>query len=132
MQIDRNGNNYWISLVTMTKANKTLSKVLSREERDSLETQLAMNPEAGKIIPNSGGIRKARFGCKGSGKSGGLRVVYFYYDLNMPLFIISAYEKRKQERYSEAELSMFRMWVQELVNEYAVKNKGKYISSQSA
>jgi hypothetical protein len=45
------------------------------------------------VIPGTGGIRKLRWGWAGSGKRGGARVVYFYYDEEVPLFLLKAYAK---------------------------------------
>ena len=33
------------------------------------------------VIPGLGGIRKARFGALGKGKSGGVPVIYYYFDV---------------------------------------------------
>ncbi len=52
---------------------------LSEIERFELDTTLAQNPEAGEIIVGSGGCRKLRLKGKGKGKSGGYRVVTFFY-----------------------------------------------------
>jgi len=38
---------------------------------------LLADPEAGAIIPGSGGVRKLRWGVAGRGKRGGIRVIYF-------------------------------------------------------
>ncbi len=38
---------------------------------------LAENPEAGDVVPKSGGVRKVRWALPGTGKSGGVRVIYF-------------------------------------------------------
>jgi len=40
---------------------------------------LAMNPDAGTIMPETGGVRKLRWGVQGRGKSGGVRVIYYYH-----------------------------------------------------
>ena len=49
---------------------------------------IARNPEAGDLIPASGGVRKVRWGRHGSGKRGGVRVIYFYHDPGMPLYLL--------------------------------------------
>jgi len=48
-------------------------------ERERLEflTWLAVHPEAGDVIPGTGGARKVRWTAKGRGKRGGIRVIYF-------------------------------------------------------
>ena len=118
---DRGGSDYWITVVQTPRAYDALNKALSDEEHERLVDELAMNPEAGDFIPNSNGLRKMRAACKGKGKSKGLRIVYLFYDLNMPLFILAAYEKSRKERYTESELAQMRALVQELVNEFSVK-----------
>ncbi|MDR9469275.1 transcriptional regulator [Marinospirillum sp.] len=49
----------------------------SEEERGAFCAWLAANPEAGDVIPGSGGCRKVRWRRPGTGKSGGVRVIYF-------------------------------------------------------
>lgn len=120
---DRGGSDYWITIAHMASADDVLSKALTAEEYDALTQQLAMNPEAGEIIPHSGGLRKLRVGCKGKGKSGGLRVIYFFHDLNIPLFVIAAYEKGKKGRYTEKELAAMRSRCAGIVAAYAERLK---------
>ena len=50
---------------------------LSDDEYAAMQQFLVVNPEAGDVIPGSGGVRKLRWGVAGRGKRGGLRVVYF-------------------------------------------------------
>jgi hypothetical protein len=38
---------------------------------------MAVDPEAGTVIPGSGGCRKARWSRPGMGKRGGARIIYF-------------------------------------------------------
>jgi len=49
----------------------------SEEERGAFSAWIAANPEAGAVIPGSGGCRKVRWTRAGSGKRGGVRVIYF-------------------------------------------------------
>ena len=49
----------------------------SEEERGEFAAYIAENPAAGDVVPESGGIRKVRWRRAGSGKSGGVRVIYF-------------------------------------------------------
>ena len=50
-------------------------EVWSEEERDEFVLYIAGNPEAGAVIPDTGGVRKLRWGRAGSGKRGGVRVI---------------------------------------------------------
>ena len=49
----------------------------SEEERGEFAAYIAECPDAGDVVPGSGGIRKVRWRRAGSGKSGGVRVIYF-------------------------------------------------------
>ena len=51
--------------------------VWSTEERDAFVTWIANNPLAGDVIPGTGGLRKVRYSRQGTGKRGGVRVVYY-------------------------------------------------------
>jgi hypothetical protein len=53
------------------------NKLWSEEERLEFFEWLANNPDAGDVIPGSGGCRKVRWSRAGSGKRGGVRVIYF-------------------------------------------------------
>ena len=49
----------------------------SEEERGEFAAYIAEFPSAGDVVPQSGGIRKVRWRRAGTGKSGGVRVIYF-------------------------------------------------------
>jgi hypothetical protein len=68
-------------------------KIWSEEERSELVDHVALNPEAGDVIPGTGGVRKLRWARAGSGKRGGARVIYFYYRPDCPLYLLLAYAK---------------------------------------
>ena len=63
------------------------------DERGEFATWLAQSPDAGDVVPGSGGVRKVRWSRKGTGKRGGVRVVYFARD-NVPANIL---KQLKQE-----------------------------------
>jgi hypothetical protein len=58
---------------------------------------IARNPEAGDVIQDTGGIRKIRWRRQGMGKRGGTRVIYFYHDVQMPIFLLLVYAKAQRE-----------------------------------
>ena|SRR5688572_15890303 len=68
-------------------------KLLSSEEREALILWLAQYPEAGDPIVGTGGVRKLRFAAKGKGKSGGVRVIYYFHDRDMPIYALVLYGK---------------------------------------
>ena len=52
-------------------------EIWTEEERGAFCALLASNPESGRVIPGSGGCRKVRWSMTGTGKRGGVRVIYF-------------------------------------------------------
>ena len=74
--------------------------VWTDEERFEFVDFIARNPEAGDLIPASGGVRKVRWGRRGSGKQGGVRIIYFYHDPGMPLYLLMIYAKARRDDLS--------------------------------
>ena len=60
-----------------------------------LQRLLMLNPEAGALIPGSGGLRKLRFvdELRGKGKRGGLRVIYYWWDTGSQFWLFTIYDK---------------------------------------
>jgi hypothetical protein len=59
-------------------------------ERSVFVDLIARNPTAGMAVPGTGGIRKVRWSASGRGKWGGARIIYFYHDPGMPVFLLTA------------------------------------------
>jgi len=78
------------------------------EERDAFVNFVAGNPDAGDVIPDTGGVRKIRWARAGSGKRGGVRVIYFYHDADHPLYLLMVYAKARQENLSPEEKRIVR------------------------
>ena len=57
---------------------KLLPNYLTDEEYRGLQTYLLQKPDAGDLIKGSGGVRKVRWAPAGSGKSGSIRVIYYW------------------------------------------------------
>ncbi len=60
-----------------------------------LQRLLMLNPEAGVVIPGTGGLRKLRFGDErpGKGKRGGLRVIYYWWDVGSQFWLFTVFDK---------------------------------------
>ena len=65
--------------------------------RISFITFIAGNPDAGDVVPGSGGVRKVRWGSAGRGKRGGVRVLYFNRLANGEIWLLLVYEKSIRE-----------------------------------
>jgi hypothetical protein len=82
-----------ITVVETLTFQRQADDVWSAEEREAFIDFIARNPEAGDIVGDGGGVRKVRWGRKGKGKSGGARVIYFFYNLDTPLYLLLVYAK---------------------------------------
>jgi hypothetical protein len=90
-------------------------------ERETFVDFIARNPEAGDVIPATGGVRKVRWRRQGSGKRGGARVIYFYHNSQMPLFLILAYAKAEREDRTPDQMKQVRALAAVLRQEYRGK-----------
>jgi hypothetical protein len=70
------------------------------EDRNTFITFIAGNPDAGDVVPGSGGVRKARWGSTGRGKRGGVRVIYFNHLANGEIWLLLVYGKSVRENIS--------------------------------
>ena len=62
-------------------------------EYGKLQGELIRNPEAGRVIRGSGGVRKIRWAAAGSGKRGGYRVIYFVRRSDSIIWMLTMYPK---------------------------------------
>ena len=75
---------------------KQAEKLWSEDERLAFISWIAANPLSGDVIPGAEGARKVRWGRAGSGKRGGVRVVYFNLTEQGVLVLVMAYAKAAQ------------------------------------
>lgn len=78
-------------------------KLLSADERQDLINYLAEHPKAGDIIEGTSGVRKLRWRRGGQGKSGGVRVIYYFHDDFMPLYLLTLFAKGDKANLTKAE-----------------------------
>lgn len=78
-------------------------KLLSDDDRRAVIDHLAAHPRAGDLIEGTGGVRKLRWGRDGRGKSGGVRVIYYFHSDVMPLYLLTMFAKNERANLSKAE-----------------------------
>jgi hypothetical protein len=72
---------------------RVLPVYLDDDEYAELQQFMIQNPDAGKVIPGSGGIRKLRWARPGMGKRGGLRIIYFFRYRSNEFWMLTIYAK---------------------------------------
>ncbi len=73
-----------------------------------MEDALASHPEAHPVVQGTGGVRKMRWARAGMGKSGGIRVIYYYVTSAGVVGLITVYAKAKKETLSNADKDTIR------------------------
>ncbi len=81
------------------------TKYWTEEEYEEFLYFIAAFPESGDLVKGAGGIRKVRWGSKGKGKRGGVRVIYFYIKPDAQVLLLDIYGKNVKETISSKELN---------------------------
>jgi hypothetical protein len=88
--------------------------LLPDDEYAALQADLAVDPERGDLIRGGGGIRKLRWAAQGRGKSGGIRVIYYWVRQDDRILMLIAYPKSRKDTLTAAETAALRRLVKEL------------------
>lgn len=92
-----------LTIAELPEFMRRSEKLLTEAERQDIIRFLAERPKAGDLMEGTGGVRKMRWGRGGQGKSAGVRVIYYFYDEAMPLYLLTLFAKGDQANLSKAE-----------------------------
>ena len=93
-------------MITIAETGEFINKskgLLKEYEREALVLYLAEHPDSGALVEATGGIRKLRWAREGGGKSGGVRVIYYFHSARMPLYLLTIYGKGEKDNLSASE-----------------------------
>ena len=107
-----------VTVVELPEFIRRSEKLLSENDRNRMIYHLSIRPETGNIMQGTGGIRKMRWAREGRGKSGGVRVIYFYYNDEIPLFLLTIFGKGEQTNLSKSERNELAKLVKVLIANY--------------
>ena len=96
---------------------KQLLATLSDDEYRLFQNMLLERPDAGKVIPGSGGLRKLRWAVEGRGKRGGLRVIYYWFTAGGTIMLLFIYPKNMQDNLTPDQLKQLKKVVEEEYHE---------------
>ncbi len=91
---------------------KRIQELIPDEEYRLLQVHLINRPDAGKIMRGSGGLRKLRWSAGGHGKSGGIRVIYYWLLPRDAILFLYAYPKSEQDDLTAEQLRQIRKVVE--------------------
>jgi hypothetical protein len=89
-------------LFLLPRYQREAARLLDAKVQDEMERHIADDPERHPRIAGGGGMRKARWARSGTGKRGGVRVIY-YFAAPEAVYFISVYAKNEKENLSDAE-----------------------------
>lgn len=90
---------------------------VSATELAAIYDAYASEPDYGKIIKRTGGLRKGRIAKDGGGKSGGYRVFSFHYDDENPVFLLWIIDKSEDDNLTDAQENVFKELTTQLKKE---------------
>lgn len=98
----------YMVFVESTVFTKQVLELLTDEVYGEFQQHLAMYPDAGDVIQDTGGLRKVRWSVPGRGKSGGVRVIYFHVSAQSQCRMLLIYRKGVKDDLSAAEKKALR------------------------
>ena len=90
-----------------------VSDYWDEDERGAFCAWLAVNPNAGDVIPGSGGCRKTRWSRPGTGKRGGVRIIYFARLANGEIWLLTIYAKSARDNIAAHTLKALKELIDE-------------------
>jgi hypothetical protein len=112
---------YMITIAESRGFSADAERVFSSEERDALIETIAWQPIVGDVIDEPSGVRMIKWPAKSQGRYGVARVVYYFRDLNTPVYLLALYEKGERLMLSQRERTVIRALVAEIVDAFGVK-----------
>ena len=100
----------FIESLIFTKESRYL---LTEDGLRQLQMVLSSQPEIGRIIIGSKGLRKVRWFCSGKGKRGGLRIIYYWLRDDYQIVLLHVYEKSKQEDLTIGQIKFLRKLIED-------------------
>ncbi len=86
-----------ITFIETKLFTKLVVTYLPDDSYRQLQAALASDPEAGPLIPGSGGLRKIRWGIAGRGKRGEPRIIYYARITQDEIWLLTLYPKNVAE-----------------------------------
>jgi mRNA-degrading endonuclease RelE of RelBE toxin-antitoxin system len=91
---------------------KVIADYLSDEDQGKFQAHLIEQPDDGDIIKGTGGIRKIRWAAKGKGKSGGVRIIYYWRTARDQIYLLTIYGKNEASTLTAGEKEYLKKMVE--------------------
>jgi hypothetical protein len=88
------------------------------EAHRRLQLELSVNPEKGRMIQGTGGLRKIRMAARGKGKSGGARVIYLHLEGPKVIYLVYVYDKGEADDLTGEQKKQLKAIAEAIKQEY--------------
>ncbi len=92
---------------------KQVVDALEDDVYGDLQRRLALDPDIGPVVRRGGGIRKIRWALPGKGKSGGIRVMYYWRSKEDQIFLLYLFAKGERSDLTDSQLKELAKYVKE-------------------
>lgn len=113
----------WVTIVETVTFEHASKASMTADEVEAAKQMIAQEPECGAVMAGTGGVRKVRFAVGSKGKSGGVRIIYYFYNETFPVFLLTVFAKADRANLSKAERNQLAGLVSTLVQTYQKKRR---------
>jgi RelE toxin of RelE / RelB toxin-antitoxin system len=110
-----------VSVSELPGYRRRADELLTAEEQAAIVDLIAYEPTCGDLMQGTGGLRKLRVGRSGSGKRGGARIIYYFYNTDHPVLMVALYAKNEKADLSAQDKRKFTALVQEITAQWRRK-----------
>lgn len=103
--------------IELPSFTKEVIRLLDDGSYLNLQVAIMERPEAGKLIRRGGGLRKIRWKAEGRGKSGGVRVIYYWWVKEDHVLMLDIYQKNEKEDLNARELAVLKTEMENWLHE---------------
>ena len=98
--------------VRLPEFEKQCSRIkLNEDDVREIELALLANPTIGRIMVDTGGIRKTRIPLPNRGKSSGARVIYIDFASYEVIYLITLYDKGDKDNLTKSERNELKAFI---------------------
>ena len=105
-------------VIRSSRYERAAARLLRSSVQQELEESIAAEPARHPLIPGTGGFRKARWRRPGVGKSGGVRVIYYFMLRPGVVFLAELFAKNEKESLTHAERNQLQKIASEIQREF--------------
>jgi len=116
-----------MELIEAPAFTRYLNDYLDDDEYRALQTDLIGRPDCGEVMPGTGGFRKMRWADarRGKGRRGGLRVIYYYFEEDQQIWLMTIYGKNEAADLSPAEKKALKAAIEKETADRAAKRRAR-------